>query len=194
MAAPHISSPDIDEAKRLARNRMRAVRDGLDPALGAALARHVLAEIPPAAGTVVAGFWPLPGEIDIRPLLHDLHARGHDVALPETPARGAALVFRGWRPGAALRQGRFGTVVSDGPVLVPGYVLVPLLGFDRLGHRLGYGGGYYDRTLAGLLEAVTVGCGFAAQELDAVPVGEYDLPLRAIATELGVIRIQRTSA
>jgi 5-formyltetrahydrofolate cyclo-ligase len=192
MAAPHSFSPNLDEAKRLARNRARVLRDACDPALGRALARHVLAELPPPDGAVVGGFWPLEGEIDIRPLLHALHARGHEVALPETTRKGEALRFRRWQPAAPLRQGRFGTLHPDGSETIPDFLLVPLLGFDRRGHRLGYGGGYYDRTLASLPLAFALGCAFAAQELDAVPAGEYDVPLPAIATETGVIRIHRT--
>ena len=82
---------------------------------------------------------------------------------------------------------RFGTRRPVGEPAVPEYLLVPLLAFDRRGYRLGYGGGFYDRTLAALPGAVAVGCGFAAQELDEVPVGPYDIRLAAIATELGVI-------
>jgi 5-formyltetrahydrofolate cyclo-ligase len=82
---------------------------------------------------------------------------------------------------------RFGTLRPDGPLLVPDYLLVPLVAFDRTGHRLGYGGGFYDRTIATLRHARTIGVAFTAQELDAVPVGEYDLALDAIATEAGVI-------
>ncbi len=86
---------------------------------------------------------------------------------------------------------RFGTVRPDGPMLEPDYLLVPLLAFDRTGHRLGYGGGFYDRTLAALSGAVAVGCGFSAQALDAVPVGDYDAPLHAVATETGVLLFER---
>jgi 5-formyltetrahydrofolate cyclo-ligase len=86
---------------------------------------------------------------------------------------------------------RFGTHRPDGEILQPDYLLVPLLAFDRAGHRLGYGGGYYDRTLAGLPAAIAVGCAFAAQELDAVPVAEYDAPLHAVATERGVTLFSR---
>jgi 5-formyltetrahydrofolate cyclo-ligase len=138
---------------------------------------------------VVAGFWPLPREIDILPLLHSLVERGHPVALPVTVRRGGPLSFRLWRPGDVLIRERFGTMRPVGEPAVPDYLLVPLLAFDRRGYRLGYGGGFYDRTLAGLPDAMTVGCGFAAQELDEVPVGPYDIRLAAIATELGVILI-----
>jgi 5-formyltetrahydrofolate cyclo-ligase len=161
-------------------------RAGCDPGLGARLSEHVLRDARPPAGAVVAGFWPLAGEIDIRPLLHALADRGHPVVLPLTPRRGLPLEFRRWHPGDIMPAGRFGTPVPLGAAMVPSVVLVPLLAFDRRGHRLGYGAGYYDRTLALLPGARTLGCAFAAQELDSVPVGPQDVPLAAIATERGI--------
>jgi 5-formyltetrahydrofolate cyclo-ligase len=186
MAAPHISS-DLDALKAAARARALAARAACDPAVGALLCSHVLRDAPPADGAVVAGFWPLAGEIDIRPLLLALAGRGHPVLLPFTPKRGLPLTFRRWWPGDAMPAGRFGTPVPLGEAMTPTMILVPLLAFDRHGHRLGYGAGYYDRTLAALPGARTLGCGFAAQELDSVPVGPQDVRLAAIATERGII-------
>jgi len=185
MAAPHCFS--IIEAKRAARERALAARAGCDPAWGARLAGHVLAELPPPAGAVVAGFWPLEGEIDIRPLLEALHARGHPVVLPQTPKRGEKLVFRLWHPGMAMVRERFGTCRPTGEVRTPQILFVPLLAFDRAGRRLGYGGGFYDRTLAALPGACAIGCAFAAQEMDEVPATDHDALLHAVATEQGVI-------
>ena len=82
---------------------------------------------------------------------------------------------------------RFGTLRPDGPEIVPDLLFVPLLAFDRRGRRLGYGGGYYDRTLAALPGAIAVGCAFAAQEMDEVPAGPHDIALDAVATEREVI-------
>ncbi len=186
MAAPHIST-DLTEAKRAARQRALAVRAGCDPGWGTALGAHLLRELPPAPGAVVAGFWPLAGELDVLPLLHTLIERGYKIVLPVTPNIGNPLNFRLWRPGDVMIRERFGTMCPTGEPAVPDYLLVPLLAFDRRGGRLGYGGGFYDRTLAGLPGAVAVGCAFAAQELDEVPVGPYDVRLAAIATERGVI-------
>ncbi len=86
-------------------------------------------------------------------------------------------------------SGRFGTLSPDGPVGTPDILFVPLLAFDRLGHRLGYGGGYYDRTLAALPGRTAIGFGFSALEVDSVPIGPHDHPLNAIVTEKEIIRI-----
>ena len=186
MAAPHISA-DLNEAKRLVRQRMLATREAWDPGVGATLAQHVLCGMPPPAGAVVSGFWPMGQEIDIRPLLLALHERGHPIVLPETPKRGNPLIFRLWHPGAVMVPERFGTSRPDGEVRDPDFLLVPLLAFDRRGYRVGYGAGYYDRTLAGLIGRFRLGVAYAAQELDAVPAGPYDERLDAVATERGVI-------
>jgi 5-formyltetrahydrofolate cyclo-ligase len=187
MAAPHITT-DLSDAKRAARAQALRVRETCDPAWGTALGEHLLRAMPPPEGATVSGFWPMPGEIDIRPLLHALIARGNPVVLPITPKRGNSLSFRLWRPDDVMIEERFGTLCPVGEEGVPDVLLVPLLAFDRRGYRLGYGGGFYDRTLAGLPGRLAIGCAFAAQELDEVPVGPYDMPLAAIATERGVIR------
>ena len=186
--------PDLAALKRLARETAMAARAGSDPALGAALARHLLADMPPEPGAVIAGFWPMGDEIDIRPLLAALHDRGHAVLLPETPPAGHPLIFRHWHPGAAMLPERFGTQRPAGPVATPTTLFIPLLAFDRQGGRLGYGGGYYDRTLALLPGARAIGCGFAAQEIAAVPMGATDIWLHAVITEQGVIRCERAAA
>ncbi len=187
MAAPQLSASPIDLAKRAARARALAARDGCDPALGAELARHVLADLPPPRGAVVSGFWPMAGEIDIRPLLEALHGRGHRILLPHTPKLGNPLIFRHWQPGAPMLRERFGTYRPDGEIGVPDWLFVPLVAFDAAGRRLGYGGGFYDRTLPLLPQATVIGCAFAVQRLDEVPTADYDAPLHAVATERGVI-------
>jgi 5-formyltetrahydrofolate cyclo-ligase len=186
MAAPHLPV-ELIEAKRQVRERMLLARADWDPARGAALTAHVLREVPPPVGAVVSGFWPMGHEIDIRPLLVALHERGHPIVLPETPKRGNPLIFRLWRPGDEMVLERFGTSRPKGEVRAPDFLLVPLLAFDRRGYRVGYGAGYYDRTLAALPGRHRLGVAYAAQELDEVPAGPYDERLDAVATERGVI-------
>jgi 5-formyltetrahydrofolate cyclo-ligase len=169
------------------RARALAARAAWDPAVGAALAAHVLREVPPPTGAVVSGFWPIGQEIDIRPLLVALHERGHPIVLPQTPKRGDPLIFRLWQPGDALVAEPFGTMRPTGEERAPDFLLVPLLAFDRRGHRIGYGAGYYDCTLATLPGRFRLGVAYAAQELDEVPAGPYDAMLDAVATERGVI-------
>jgi 5-formyltetrahydrofolate cyclo-ligase len=167
-----------------------AARAGMaSPGAAEALAGHILAAMPSTA-SVVAGFWPMGDEIDIRPALHALHAASHRVLLPVTPRRGLPLSFRPWHPGCAMVAGRFGTRHPAGEhSAVPDCLLVPLLAFDSRRHRLGYGGGYYDRTLALLPQAHRLGVAYAAQQVPEVPVGPTDVPLHAIATERGLLRV-----
>jgi len=190
MAAPHSHSPaDLQSRKAALRSRARALRATLDPALGAQLARHAQRHLRPYAGAAIAGTWPLQGEIDLRPLWHALHEAGHAVLLPETPPRGYPLIFRRWTPTTLMTPERFGTLCPNGPMMEPDLIIVPFLAFDRTGHRLGYGGGYYDRTLAALRRIPAIGAGFAALEVDSVPVGPHDRPLATIITEHGVIPV-----
>jgi 5-formyltetrahydrofolate cyclo-ligase len=169
---------------------MMASRATQDAALGSRLAEHILRDVTLAADARVAGVWPLPGEIDLRPLWHTLHDRGHIVLLPQTPPRGEILRFRRWHPDCGMIRERFGTERPDGELDTPDIIFVPLLAFDRRGHRLGYGGGYYDRTLAAYAEIPAIGFGFAAQEVASVPVSPHDRKLRAIFTEAGPVTLQ----
>jgi 5-formyltetrahydrofolate cyclo-ligase len=187
MATPHESRP-LDEAKQALRTRALAARAGCDPiAAGEALTALVLRDLPPPPGEVVAGFWPLAGEIDIRPLLVALHAAGHEIVLPVTPKRGLPLTFRLWRPGDEMLKERFATMRPIGEERRPDWLLVPLLAFDRYGGRIGYGAGYYDRTLPDLSPRFALGCAFAAQEVPEVPTGPFDVRLDAVATEREII-------
>lgn len=143
-----------------------------------------------APGMVVAGYWPMGDEIDPRPLMECLAGRGCPLVLPVVTARGRPLSFRRWDVGDLLEDGPHGTLhpLADAPELVPDILLVPLLAFDAGGYRLGYGGGYYDRTLAGLRaqgRVTAIGLAFAAQRVAAVPRDHHDQPLDLVLTENG---------
>lgn len=188
MSDTHPCAETLRTAKAEARRKALDARAACDPALGARMAQGVLRDAAPPPGAVVAGVWPMPGEMDTRPLLEALHARGHALCLPFTTPRGRPLLFRRWRPGDAMARGPAGTQhPAQGEEVTPDWILVPLLAFDRAGRRLGYGGGYYDRTLALLPRATLCGYGFAAQELPEVPAGPDDIRLPRVATEHGVI-------
>ncbi|MDR5654450.1 5-formyltetrahydrofolate cyclo-ligase [Ruixingdingia sedimenti] len=153
-----------------------------------AAADHLAAVLAPHAGRVLAGYMPMRTEIDPVPAL--ARHRG-PLCLPVVTAPAAPLAFRAWRPGAPLVPGAFGTLVpAAGDWLVPGVLVVPLLAFDRRGYRLGYGGGFYDRTLQALRAGGAVraiGFAFAAQELPEVPTDATDQPLDLIVTERGAL-------
>ncbi len=171
------------------RDRARHIRAGIDPALGASIVHHAQDFLRRYPGVAIAGTWPLPGELDLRPLWAALHAAGHPVLLPETPPLGHPLIFRRWTPASAMIAERFGTLRPDGPAATPDMIIAPFLAFDRAGHRLGYGGGYYDRTLAALADITAIGAGYAALEVDSVPAGPHDRRLATIITEHGVIPV-----
>jgi 5-formyltetrahydrofolate cyclo-ligase len=176
-----------DEKARL-RAEMQRLRASFDPAAGQALAAEIARNLRFAAGARIAGVWPLPGEMDLRPALHALSAQGHQIFLPETPARGNRLIFRRWTPGCTMVREKFGTFRPDGPIGEPDVIFVPLLAFDDDGNRLGYGGGFYDRTLAALPGCDAIGFAYAAQRVPHVPHEAHDRPLRRIVTETGLFQ------
>jgi 5-formyltetrahydrofolate cyclo-ligase len=193
----------IDRDKAAWRERLKGVRRGLTRERRAEAAAAVCARgeaFIRDGGRVggagpVSGFWPIGEEIDIRPLLRRLHEAGHVCALPVVAAKRAPLMFRRWHPDAPLVSAGFGLSQPDetAPVTVPRILLVPLLGFDREGYRIGWGGGYFDRTLA-LLRAQgdvsAIGVGFAAQRVDKLPHDGHDQRLDFMVTEEGVIAFQ----
>ncbi len=135
----------------------------------------------------IAGYWPMAGEVDIRPLLAKLSR----CCLPVVVQKQAPLVFRRWQSGDNLVTGPHQTNHPDekAEVVVPDLVLVPLLAFDQQGGRLGFGGGYYDRTLSAL-DAIRLGVGYDEQEVDFVPMEPFDQRMDWIITPSRVIRCQ----
>ena len=142
----------------------------------------------------VSGFWPIGGEANVMPLLRSLGDRGLDMALPVVPKRGEPLLFRRWQPDDPMDSGPFGIAEpqAGAPAVEPDLLLVPLLAFDHAGGRLGYGGGYYDRTLTGLRarkRILAVGVAYAAQACATVPCGDNDAPLDWVLTETAAIPV-----
>ena len=189
---------DRDRAKQQLRRtaKMRRAAAAADnPHAHKALARVVLATIDFATGDAVSGYSPLGDEIDPRPVLEALHERGHPIGLPAMPGAAQPLTFRAWQPGAELQDGGYGTRVppESAPAIVPRVLLVPMLAFDRAGYRLGYGGGFYDRTLEQLRadqpDTLAVGIAYQAQEVDRVPRGRHDQRLDTILTEQGPVAL-----
>jgi 5-formyltetrahydrofolate cyclo-ligase len=185
------------DAKRSLRTAMSARRGALTAeergVAAAGLLATVRRERPLEAvgvvsGLVVSGFWPIKDEIDIRPLMTDLHDKGCRLALPVVQGRGLPLLFRAWRPGDPLEAGVFGTLQPSvqQETLEPDALLVPLLACDMEGWRLGYGGGFYDRTLLGLRarrKVTAVGVGFDGQIVPDVPHGPDDQRLDWMLTD-----------
>ncbi|MEQ8354693.1 MAG: 5-formyltetrahydrofolate cyclo-ligase [Kiloniellaceae bacterium] len=183
---------DEKRVLRRAAKAARAVAAAGQSGAGLALCRHFLARVPLPAGAVVSGYWPLGDEIDPRPLMEALSGRGHALALPVIRAAGEPLDFRAWRPGDALEAAGFGTRQprAQAAELRPRILLVPLLAFDAAGYRLGYGGGFYDRSLALLRrlgDTLAVGLAFSAQQVARVPREATDEPLDLVVTERGAV-------
>ena len=168
-----------------------AARDALGPAQRAAAAQAVAARGLPVeiiGGAVVSGYSPIRSELDPLPLMQALGLRGARLALPAVTARGKSLAFRAFAPGDRLMLGPLG-IFEPSPAateLVPDIMLVPLAAFDRLGHRIGYGAGHYDYTLAHLRKTkpvLAIGLAFAAQQIEAVPALQHDVALDYVLTE-----------
>lgn len=151
--------------------------------------RQFISHVGEPAGKVVAGYYPTRGEVDVLPLLGHLAKAGITTALPVTPVLKQALLFRRWEPGAKLKTGTFSIKepVKASPTVQPDVLIVPLLAFDETGNRLGYGGGYYDRTIAQLRDThpsiYIVGAAYDFQKSTPLPIDDTDQPLDAIITE-----------
>jgi 5-formyltetrahydrofolate cyclo-ligase len=163
------------------------------PNAGRLLATHGLDFLKIRPGNTVSGFAAIRDEINPGELMQWLHAEGFKLALPVMVGKGKPLVMRAWTPGDAMAAAAWGIAepLDDKPVVEPDVVLVPLLAFDATGYRLGYGGGYYDRTLAGLRAkkpVVAIGIAYDEQRVDAVPHDGYDQPLDWILTPSGPLK------
>jgi len=189
------TTPSIETKKAELRAAAIARRDALPAETRKAAAEAIAAREFPlrvTPGTIVSGFMPLKSEINPLPLMKTLAAAGAALALPVVVGRGQPLIMRAWNWGDPLDAGQWGIrePKPDAPEVEPDIVLVPLLAFDRAGHRIGYGAGYYDLTIARLRARkaiAAVGLAFAAQEIAAVPATPRDARLDLVLTEKEII-------
>lgn len=185
----HLQDDRPTSAKAVLRQRMRAARAGL---VGPPLALPKALEALLASPGVIASYLPVRGEADPGVIADAAFARGWRIAMPHVGARGAPMRFLVWQPGDPLVPGPFGLrqPAADARPLAPDLILTPLVAFDGAGNRLGQGAGYYDRAFAGLPSARRIGIAWSFQQVPAVPVDAWDMPLHGIVTEQGWIDVQ----
>jgi 5-formyltetrahydrofolate cyclo-ligase len=194
---------DVARWRKAERTWLRDARQALSvadrQAVGEALMTHlrdILSDrFGGAQGRVFSAYWPIKGEPDLRPLMAELHAAGVIVALPIVETRAAPLTFRRWTPETKMVRGDWNIPVPppDAQELHPDIALAPLVGWTAEGYRLGYGGGYFDRTLAALdPRPFVIGIGFNSARLGTIFPQPHDIPLDLIVTETG-IRSERTA-
>jgi 5-formyltetrahydrofolate cyclo-ligase len=188
-------NPDLESVKAAARMTMRAERAAIEPR-GAPLQLIERFPLELAKLSPVAGYWPVGGEIDGRPLLAALAKAGRIVALPRMESRKAPARFIAWRGAEALTKDAYGvpSPPADGAELAPRLILAPLLAFDRTGARLGQGGGHYDRIIS-LHRAhgvIAAGLAYAEQEMASVPTAPHDAHLDWVITPKEAIRCTRS--
>ncbi len=177
--------------ERMKGERRAAAKARPDAAVHAA--RNFLDAIPIADEDIVSLYYPIKNELDTEPLVASLIERGAKIALPVVSGKNQPLEFRSYMPGDELIHGAYGELIptADATIVSPGIIVAPLLAFTRNGGRLGYGGGYYDRTIAGLRKTGTVlvvGLAYGAQEVDALPLSPLDQPLDWVVTERAATR------
>jgi 5-formyltetrahydrofolate cyclo-ligase len=191
-------SAAVQTDKEQLRRDALARRDAMLPEVRQRAAEAIAARRFPLAiapGIVVSGFMPLAGEINPLPLMQKLAGQGARLALPAIAGRGKPLTMRAWEFSAPLERGQWGIrePTPDATEVEPDILLVPLLAFDRAGHRIGYGAGYYDLTIAHLRarkRVTAVGLAFAIQEVAAVPATPRDSRLDLVLTEREVIDLR----
>jgi 5-formyltetrahydrofolate cyclo-ligase len=181
---PSLNKSELRHAAREKRLSLKSA------GFAAAIARHA-ESVGIAKGTVVGAYHALPDEADPALLLERLVELGCHVAFPRVVGKGLPLEFHRVPDGEVLAPGAFGIhePMDIWPRTVPQLLLVPLLAFDAQGHRLGYGGGFYDRTIA-LLKVPAIGIAYAGQEVPALPADDHDMVLHAVLTEKGLTRFR----
>jgi 5,10-methenyltetrahydrofolate synthetase len=186
---PLLTRDEIMAWRRETRRRLLAARQDMTVeqrrSASSAIQTRLMDLTGTPAGRTVSAYWPLRGEPDLRPWLAGLHAQGVRCAMPLVVARGEPLRFRPWYPGCRMEKGFWDIPVpAEGPFITPDLLIAPVVGFDTLCYRLGYGGGYFDRTLATLAPGYrALGVGYDAAALDTIHPLPHDIPLQAIVTQ-----------
>lgn len=185
---------DVHAWKKAARRNLLAQRAAMEPATyrehsNSVIKRLTASHLEQCRG-VVGFYWPFRGEIDVTPFMERVLEAGGTAALPVVVAKDSPLQFRAWKPGDKMSLGVYSIPFpAEADVVKPGVLLVALVGFDDACYRLGYGGGYYDRTLLSLeKKPYTIGIGFASSRLATIYPQAYDVPLDVIVTEAGSTR------
>jgi 5-formyltetrahydrofolate cyclo-ligase len=185
---------DVYAWRKSERRRLLAAREAVSSEQlqewRARIDSHLQRFFPELVHGAVAFCWPYRGEYDARHLAAQLRRLGASTALPVVVAAGAPLIFRRWYPGVTLKDGPLGIPYpEDSEVLTPDHVLLPMLGWDAAGYRLGYGGGFFDRTLASLTKRPRViGLAYELQYLPTIHPQPHDIPVDFVVTERGVHR------
>ncbi len=189
-----VQEAELRAWRRSERQRLLALRTGTPQAQRRAWGQeieqrlHLLLQDRP--GITLGVYWPFQAEFDPRPVIDWLIARGSSVALPAVVDRKGPLEYRAWRPGETLVDGVWDIPIPEKrETVVPQAVLAPLVGFDRDCYRLGYGGGYFDRTLAALSPRPSaIGVGFELSQIETIYPQDFDIPMDVIVTEAGLRR------
>jgi len=185
---------DTDDLKHSLRTKAKRIRAGAAKMLGIKAAEDAAQYgfglfSTFEKGSIIAGYWPIGDELDPRFLMQTLERSGYKIALPVVSTENSPLTFRLWGQGDNLEKGPFGTVhpEEDAPMVTPDALIAPLLSFNADCYRLGWGGGYYDRTLAENTAIKAFGFAYAAQFVEHIPRGSHDWPMHGIITETGII-------
>lgn len=189
-----MTAEELKSWRRAERQRLIAAREGLDASTIERFRRCIDTHLErsfPGLATAKLGFcWPVRREYDARPLARTLRDRGAVTALPVVVAPGQPLVFREWHPGVALGSGPLGIPFPlDSEPVLPSVVLVPMNGWDEAGYRLGYGGGFFDRTMASLaVKPMAIGVSYELARMKSIHPQSWDIPMDWVVTERGVYR------
>jgi 5-formyltetrahydrofolate cyclo-ligase len=194
MASANNNPGQTAAIRRALRNERLALREAMSAAehrrASALIERHLYELLGAHASGCIGFCWPMRGEFDPRALVGGLLKRGWRACMPVVETPGAAMAFHAWQPASEMRHGPHGTVVpAETHPTLPDVLLLPLVAFDPAGFRLGYGGGYFDRTLAALRpRPLTIGVGFELARTETIHPASHDIPLEVIVTEAGISR------